>query len=81
MSSETNTNNILIKSHPKSIIRAISIGSREFENLFSKEPTGEIDGSKCFVVVLQAMICSHYIIVEYARRADYKNFRKGQNNG
>lgn len=74
MNFQTNLNTVLTKSHKKSVIRAILIGSKEFVNIFSNDPFGDINDSACHIVVLQTMVCSNYVIVEYMREDDYKSY-------
>jgi len=80
MKNQASICNVIKKSHGKSVIRAFLVGSKEFANIFSKVPIGDIEDSTCHIVVLQAMLCNNYVIVEYVEESDYPTWRYYSND-
>ena len=66
--------NVIIKSHPKSVIRPIEISSPAYHSIFSNaKPYGYIDGDYQAVIVLQATISDNYVIAEIISKKNYEN--------
>jgi len=81
MNNSMNVSNVLTKSHPKSVIKAFLVGSKEFENLFGKyDSIAIIDDSSYHVTVLQIMNCSNYVIVEYVSEDEYMTYINKEEN-
>lgn len=73
--------NVIVKSHPNSLITIVPIDSYDFRNIFRAEKTvivGTGASSNGFdfynnIVVLQATVCDNYAVLEYMKKDDYYN--------
>lgn len=69
--------NVIIKSHPKSVIRPVAISSPLYFSLFSNAtPTAWIDGVTQNVIVLQATKIDNYFIVEFVSKKNYDDSKE-----